>query len=629
MLCKLQKYFHYRNNTKCVKQPVLEHIHLDIQQIDANFDLGFVCLSVGKKFGNRKIRVYATLNGDNTTIVKNCRTFTTKCGHFKINFPQNIITEVLVTVKIKYKKYYLSTSGSYYPYSQQYNLSWRSYTGTSNNLIRPEWGSIGIPLLKISYADYKDGVSEIQTSRPNPRIISNAICTKTELNPNKLNLTDLVWTWGQFIDHTLALTKSNDAEPVNIITPSLTEDESEQYPNRTIIFNRSKEVDKQWKTAIHRQHGNSISAYIDASTVYGYSDQRAYVLRLLDGSGKMKTQINDNDEILLPFNIYGLENDSHNPHAPPESLYIAGDIRVNENVLLIAMHTLFIREHNRLCDVIIQNNPELSGIDELIYQQAKRILTGIIQSITYNEFLPALLGPNYNLDTYDGYDSKINVSIADEFTTAGYRIGHGMLSPTLKIGDTTNEVKLRDVFFTPSYVQTNGINELLLGASLKKMQEINGQVVDDVRNFLFGPPTANMILDLASLNIQRGRDHGLPNYNDVREAYGLARLSSFTQVTSNISVSSNLTTLYETPDNMDTWIGVMVEDHVDGGAVGELCATIIRDQFYRLRKGDRYYFENDQILSVQLKQSIRTTLLSDVITRNTNINVNNDVFHVS
>jgi peroxidase len=107
-------------------------------------------------------------------------------------------------------------------------------------------------------------------------------------------------------------------------------------------------------------------------------------LRSTDGSGRLKTSEGN----LLPFNVNGFDN------APSNSpnFFLAGDFRANEQIALTAMHTLFMREHNSWADAIAQQNPQLTG-DE-IYELARMIVSAEIQSITYNEFLPAMLGNN-------------------------------------------------------------------------------------------------------------------------------------------------------------------------------------------------------------------------------------------
>ncbi|MFM8425647.1 MAG: peroxidase family protein, partial [Chloroflexota bacterium] len=147
-------------------------------------------------------------------------------------------------------------------------------------------------------------------------------------------------------------------------------------------------------------------------------------------------------------------------------------------------------------------------------------------------------------------------------------------------------------------------------------QEIDPIVVDDVRNFLFGEPGQGGF-DLASLNIQRGRDHGLADYNTVREAYGLERITSFDQITSDPALQAKLASTYGSVDNIDLWIGGLAEDHLPDSSMGETFTAILVDQFVRLRAGDRFWYQYS--LPNRLVQQIENTTLADIIRRNTDI----------
>jgi len=507
---------------------------------------------------------------------------------------------------------------------------WRSYDGTGNNILNPLWGSAGIALRRKSNSDYKDGSSSLAErgpNNPNPRVVSNSICTMVENNLNEFKLSDLIWAWGQFLDHEIDLTPENSSDPAYITTETKIDDPLEQYPSKTIFFNRSKST----LNSDPREQPNVIASYIDATNVYGYGSERAHVLRKLDGSGKLKTSLADNNEILLPYNVNNLSNAAL-PGMIPSNLFLAGDVRSNENVVLTAMHTLFLREHNRLCDIIVQNKPEWINQEELIYQHSRKIVIGIMQKITYGEFLPAILGSNM-LNSYNGYDLNINATTSTEFSTVGYRLGHSMLSSHIQVGlNPSNFVLLRDSYFKPEYIQENGIEQLLLGASKRKMKKIDHEIVDDVRNFLFGPPTSTHLLDLATLNIQRGRDHGIPGYNAVREAYGLLRKSNFSDITSNVNLQNKLQALYTSTDYIDPWVGALCEDHLSGSAVGELIATILIEQFRRFRDGDRFWYQNDPCIQEFELDIINGSTLSNVILRNTNISpsdLSSDAFHVA
>jgi hypothetical protein len=164
---------------------------------------------------------------------------------------------------------------------------------------------------------------------------------------------------------------------------------------------------------------------------------------------------------------------------------------------------------------------------------------------------------------------------------------------------------------------TGGVDDLLLGLASQEAQEIDVQVIDDVRNFLFGQPGAGGF-DLVSLNIQRRRDHGIPSYTEVREELGLDPITNFSDITSDLEVQADLETVYGTVDQVDLWVGGLAEDHVNGALVGETFQVILLDQFSRLRDGDRFYYENDQLLSV-LAPDVDDTTLSDIILANSSI----------
>ena len=284
---------------------------------------------------------------------------------------------------------------------------------------------------------------------------------------------------------------------------------------------------------------------------------------------------------LLPF--------GRNPHAPIQ--FLAGDIRANEQSRLTAMHTLFVREHNRLAKRIFARHPNIS--DEEIYQRARAIVAAELQIITYNEFLPLLLGEDA-LGAYTGYDNTINASIANEFSTAAYRVGHTILSPMLlRFDDYGQEIPnghltLRDAFFNPQPIIDDAIEPILGGLAAQPAQEIDTLLIDDVRNFLFGAP-GSPGFDLASLNIQRGRDHRLPSYNDVRQALGLNPVTSFADITSNTDLQNKLKSAYNDDVNkIDLWVGGLAEDHLPGPLIGETFHRILRDQFRQLRDADRF-----------------------------------------
>ena len=489
---------------------------------------------------------------------------------------------------------------------------YRSIDGTGNNQSHPTQGAAGTPLRRAVPAAYGDGVGNIPggQGRPSPRLVSNATCAQLGDMPNDHRATAFLWQWGQFLDHDLDETPiTSPAEEFDIIVPT---GDPQFDPGGvggvTIPLDRSAYVMVEGV----RQQINNITSYIDASNVYGSDAARAMELRALDGTGRLKTSTGD----LLPFNPNGFPNA---PTANDPTLFLAGDIRSNEQVALTAMHTLFVREHNYWADEIHAQSPELNG-DE-VYQRARAMVAAEMQAITYNEFLPVLLGANA-IPPYAGYDENVDASVANMFAAAAYRVGHTLLStPLMRVDRRLDEVPaghlpLAQAFFNPQAIHSEGIDSLLRGLAAPPSQRIDCLIIDDVRNFLFGQPGQGGF-DLASLNLQRGRDHGLGSYNDVRETYGRPRAQSFADISPDPAVQSALAAVYASADDVDPWLGLLAEPHYSDAMVGETLWLVLRDQFIRARDGDRFWYE--AYLPAHLVSRINRQTLARIIRRNTSI----------
>ncbi len=517
--------------------------------------------------------------------------------------------------------------------------SYRSIDGGGNNISNPDWGSVDVQLLRLTSPGYDGGIGVPRggnpSSLPSARAISNAVAAQSGLVRNSVDASDWLWQWGQFLDHDLDLTEpAAPAEPFNVSVP-MGDPFFDPFNtgSQEIGLNRSAfDTSTGTGSSNPRQQINQITAYIDASNLYGSDAVRAGVLRDPGGGGRLLMPGG-----LLQFNNTGLPNAG----GTDNSLYLSGDVRANEQIGLTATHTLFSREHNRLAASLEQRLQENDAVlvakrdaaidemgngvdndDDFIYQSVRKVVGAQMQKITYEEFLPVLLGSQFA--AYSGYDDTVNTGISNEFSTAAYRVGHTMLSPTLlRLNNDGTEapegnIALRDAFFAPDEITDHGIDSLLKGLASQKSQAVDTLLVDDVRNFLFGPPGSGGF-DLASLNIQRGREHGLASYNDVRNSLGLATAStSFLDMTGgDVDLANALAGVFDSVDDVDLWIGGLAETHVNGGVAGETFSAIIGDQFLRLRDGDRFFYQNDLEHLRVLDPDFESTLLSDIILRNT------------
>jgi hypothetical protein len=502
----------------------------------------------------------------------------------------------------------------------------RSFDGTGNNLVHPEYGVAGAHLLRRSPSAYADGLSAMaRASAPNPRDVSNSIAAQTVSYVNARGLSDFAWQWGQFVDHDLDLTKLG-TESVTITTQPT----DPVFNGTSMGFSRSV-YDGATGTNVPREQVNAITSYLDGSQVYGSDAARANALRTHTG-GRMLVLSTPTGDV-LPMNSINIDMGAM-PGSDPTMVFAAGDVRANEQPCLTAIQSLFLREHNRTADLLAAANPGWS--DEQIYQRARKIVGAEIQKITYYDWLPTLIG-RAALSPYRGYNPNVDPTISTEFSTAAFRIGHSMLNGTLlRLGPDGNSIPgggltLRNHFFAPSTIgDGGGISPLLRGLAMQPSQEIDLHVVDDVREFLFGPfgPPGAIGFDLACLNIERGRDHGLCDYNSMRAAYGLPTITSFSQISSDPATANALAATYTSIAQIDPWVGMLAEDHLPGTSVGALMTAVIVDQFERTRDGDRYWYEIDPDLNAY-RNAINQTTLAMIISRNTDITgLQANVFYV-
>lgn len=494
----------------------------------------------------------------------------------------------------------------------------RAIDGTNNNLANPLMGRTGSDLLRgLSGAHYADGMGAM-IDRGGARAISNTVSAQTPAGlGNSRNLSSWVWQWGQFVDHDFSLVDEGLTEAANIPVPIGDPTFDPGSTGAAVIpFTRSVHTGG---VVGPREHANALTHWIDGSMVYGSDAVRADALRSHTG-GRLAVSAGD----LLPFNTGGLPNAG----GTSPSMMLAGDVRANEQTGLLAVHTILVREHNRLASVYGAANPGLS--DEEIYQRARRVVGAEIQAITYNEWLPALLG-DHGLGAYDGYDSSVDASMNTAFSTAAFRIGHTMLNDQLLRlnADGTafagGHLNLFEQFFNPAMIgEAGSLDAVVRGLAAQQANEIDTRVIDGVRNLLFGGTVGR---DLVAVNLQRGRDHGIPDYNSLRADLGLAPVTSFADITSDTALATALEAAYASVDNIDAWIGLFAEDHLAGASMGATAAAMFNDQFGRLRDGDRFFYLNDAELAPEELAFLGSLRLSDLIRLNTGATeVQNDVF---
>ena len=470
---------------------------------------------------------------------------------------------------------------------------YRTIDGTNNNL---DFNTTGSEFTRIGDAHFADGIS-VPLESVNPRTVSNQVVGEGDAAvPNAEGVSGMMYAWGQFLDHDLDLSQTDGVNHIDIAIPigdPVFPDGSVLSMTRAVIDSATGAGTNTAATAV-----NSITGWLDGSMVYGSTQGVADSLRLPDGH--MRTSEGGN----LPLNADGT--------------VAAGDVRAQENPSLTALQTLFVREHNYQVDKLAAEHPDWNG--NHLYEQARAIVGAEIASITYNEFLPLLLGSTAPGE-YAGYDPTVNPTISEEFAGAAFRFGHSIVSNETERVDengvvTGPELALRDTFFLPAeqFNADGGADGFLRHLGTDASQAMDARIVDGLRNFLFDPPVG---MDLAAINIQRGHDLGLGTLNETREALGLTPYTSFEQITDDAGTVAALKATFTDVDQIDLWTGGLSEKHVTGGLIGETFGKIIGDQFETLRDGDQYYYENvaNGTFDAASLNEIQHTTLSDIIER--------------
>lgn len=523
-----------------------------------------------------------------------------------------------------------------YPCSDEF----RTFAGTCNNPYNSDWGAAQNALRRIGDGKYDPaftlGTNEFPVDNmPNPRVVSHTLFHQHGSKPNVRKVTLLAVFFGQFIDHDIALTP-NSAHTVfeerMDIKINDSKDPFYQRHGGVLEFTRSRGITggrpccgKGIKERFPRDPVNSQTSFVDASHVYGCQRDRVKSLRKWK-HGKLQTgQRSVAGQYFLPRNrLEEIGMKLENEGSDSEQFFVGGDSRVNEQPVLASLHTLFMREHNRIAELL--KNRFSCWTEEKIYQYSRKIVAAQIQYFTYEFFLPAMLGNRFGLTKYTGYKFDIDPSIANFFSTAAFRFGHSMVSDTLTILESGRKpheksgMHLHELFFDPVSVTNVGIEGFLLGASYQIAETVDTQVVNSLQNELFREITGG--IDLVALNIQRGRDHGLPKYNNARRMYGLLPKTTFREVTSNVTLAKLLQSLYGSVDEMDSYVGGLAEDHLSDSELGELFHIAVREQFERLRDGDRFFYESlvwpNEVSRIDpvLELTRKTVTLQTLVVRN-------------
>ncbi|XP_033618608.1 lactoperoxidase [Fukomys damarensis] len=542
------------------------------------------------------------------------------------------------------------------------NSPYRTISGDCNNRRNPALGAANRALARWLPAEYEDGLSlpfgwtpeKTRNGFPVPlaREVSNKIISYlSEEGVLDQNRSLLFMQWGQIVDHDLDFAPDTEMGSSNFSKAQCDEyciQGDNCYP---IMFPPADpKVKTQGKCmpffragfvcptppyhSVARQQINALTSFLDASLVYGPEQSLASRLRNLSsplGLMAVNQEVSDDGLPYLPFVTTRPSPCEFINTTAGVPCFLAGDSRASEQILLATSHTLLLREHNRLAQALKRLNPQWDG--ERLFQEARKILGAFMQIITFRDYLPIVLGGEMQkwIPPYQGYNESVDPRISNVFTFA-FRFGHLEVPSTIFRLDENYqpwgpepELPLHSLFFnTWRMVQDGGIDPLVRGLLAKKAKFMNQNkmMTGELRNKLFQPTHTIHGFDLASINIQRGRDHGQPGYNSWRGFCGLSQpqtLEDLSAVLKNEMLAKKLLDLYGTPDNIDIWVGTVAEPLVERGRVGPLLACLLGHQFQRIRDGDRFWWENPGVFTEKQQDSLRKMSFSRLVCDNTRI----------
>ena len=524
------------------------------------------------------------------------------------------------------------------------SLKYRTADGSCNNLYYPIRGASNTAFRRMLPAVYEDGilapVGYNQQKNGNPytgpwpsaRKVSEVVIK--DLPKLSTSVTHIFMIWGQFVDHDLDLFAEYETE-ICEETCEMADTCPYCYPIKVAPYdsvfgrrgaNRGKclpltrsvgacmRPDGNYSFDMARQQINQLTHYLDASNVYGSTQKDADSLRLFVGGRLRQGGRTDSFKGNLPF------GDEMSDHDVP--FFVGGDVRANEHVALTVMHTIWLREHNRIVTELAKINP--CWDDEKLYQEGRKIIGAIMQVITYKEFLPLLLGKKgYDIfvGPYTGYSYDVDPAVPNAFASAAYRFGHSLINPTFARLDKKNKplpigpLDLRPSFFNPTqYFISGGTDPLLRGLLKDKSREMDEFLNTVLTTKLFAPKDHKLGQDLAARNIQRAREHGVPSYRSYQkycyDLYGIP--SKF----ANHFTDYRLKQIYGPTgykDGIDLWLGGMAEESFEGSILGPTFSCINGKAFADLRNGDRYYWENPGVFTDDQRNSLSYISLSKVI----------------
>lgn len=503
---------------------------------------------------------------------------------------------------------------------EEYLSMYRSIDGSCNHLFSAIKGESFTGYSRLLYPDYADGVHAPRRAvskrpLPSPRLISTSLVKHTEELNNHLTLA--VMQWGQFLEHDLSRTATaimihtgNTIECCSTEGSNLSPRYIHPFCSPISVPSNDKYYSSQGLDCMSYVRSipalrpdcsfgptdqvNQATHYLDGSQIYGSTFYKTSSLRSFIG-GKLETSV-INGKFYLPLS----QNPTEDCHVSSKqtSCFKSGDSRVNFQPQLTAMHTLWFREHNRIAEELAILNKQWD--DETLFDESRKIVIAEMQHITYNEWIKKVLAHKHvnKIENLNEHDEVTDPSVSNSFATAVMRALKSLYSGNIRLFEEDRlinvTINLHNYFNNPDIIQQpNMLDSLIRGLATQSSQKVDLHYPEDLINKLY--TNGHFGFDVLSMDIQRGRDHGLPSYTHYRTLCGLPEANSFYDFFDVMSEEhiKALSKVYTNPKDVDLIIGGLMEKPEQNSLLGPTFSCIMADQFLRTKKGDRYFYTND------------------------------------
>ncbi|XP_060073445.1 thyroid peroxidase-like [Ylistrum balloti] len=547
---------------------------------------------------------------------------------------------------------------------------YRTPDGSCNNLQYPCWGMSETPQARLVPAEYGDvmglgSAPRNATSGPDPvelpsaRLVSLTLFRDFSKEDKDDKLSFEVMSWGQFIDHDIVFTPVSKGADGNSISCCVAPDNSTtrqpitdrvecapivvdmatdpHFTDTTCLdFVRSAPAVSTDSSCIplKREQMNLATSFIDGSMVYGTTLERQNSLRdMTQNKGLM---------LVSPGNLpppLGTNTTCRLTQETNEFCMKTGDGRTQVVPNLANDHVLLLGNHNT---IVLQLAEITRWSEEKLFQEARKINIAIMQQITYGEYLPLILGPDlmneYKLmvrePSHNIYNAAMNPTVFNNFAVAAFRFGHSQITDFQNFlsnyyNDTTVN-RIEDTYLRPIFTvreQGKDLDKHTRWKVTTHSAEAGRLFPKGVLDLLFLDSLGHS-LDLPAVNIQRGRDHGIPPYVNFLNVCGLAIPTTFDELMNHtVANRALLASVYNAVSDIDLFAGGMTEEFVTGGKVGPTFGCLLGKQFQALKHGDRFWFERSTVFNTAQLIELRKMTLAKVMCLNFDMcNIQPDAF---